>query len=190
MDSPRAILIWAAAALAIILPLLVASTSPLLAWRDPIYIAASFAGIVAMSLLLIQPLLAGGLLPGLSTPRWRRIHRWAGGLLVLAIVVHVVGLWITSPPDVIDALLLASPTPFSIWGVVAMWVVFATALLALCRKRFRPRSWRRGHTTLAALIAISTVIHAALIDGTLDLWTKSLLCVLVLAATGRLLLVR
>jgi hypothetical protein len=48
-------------------------------------------------------------------------------VLVVAVVVHVGGLWITSPPDMIDALLLTSPTPFSAFGVIAMWAIFAVA---------------------------------------------------------------
>ena len=33
--------------------------------------------------------------------------------MAVAVVIHVAGLWITSPPDMIDALLFTSPTPFS-----------------------------------------------------------------------------
>ena len=40
-------------------------------------------------------------------------------------------LWITNLPDEIDGLLFASPTPFSAWGVIAMWAVFAAAFRGL-----------------------------------------------------------
>ncbi|MEL7174650.1 MAG: hypothetical protein AAFN05_17005, partial [Pseudomonadota bacterium] len=66
-SSARAILIWAVLAAALIVPVAVAATSPLLAWREPVYIAAGFAGVVTLGLLLLQPLLAGGYLPGVST---------------------------------------------------------------------------------------------------------------------------
>lgn len=112
----RAGLIWTGLAAAILLPVALAAASPLLQWRQPVYITAGFAGIIAMSLLLLQPLLAGGLLPGLRGPRGRKLHRRTGALLVSAVILHVAGLWITSPPDVIDALLFRSPTPFSAWG--------------------------------------------------------------------------
>ena len=62
----RVAMIWAVVAIATVVPVVIAVTSPLLAWRSPVYIAAGFGGIVAMSVLLLQPLLAGGLLPGLS----------------------------------------------------------------------------------------------------------------------------
>ena len=146
--KPRRILVWTALVIAVGVPIAAAAVSSLLAWRDPVYIAAGFAGVVAMALLLFQPLLAAGLLPGLSGPRGRLVHRWVGSALILAVLIHVGGLWVTSPPDVIDALLFASPTPFSAWGVIAMWAVFASALLAGLRRRLRlrPRRWRLAHT--------------------------------------------
>jgi hypothetical protein len=178
----RAILIWAALAAALIVPVAVAATSPLLAWRQPIYIAAGFAGIAAMTLLLLQPLLAGGYLPALKARRGRRVHGWVGGGLVAAVVLHVAGLWVTSPPDVIDALLFRSPTPFSAWGVVAMWAAFAAALLAMLRRRLRPPVWRFGHTALALTTVAGGVVHAMLIEGTMGMASKAALCALTLAA--------
>jgi predicted ferric reductase len=179
----RAILSWVVIAAAIVVPIAAAAASPLLAWRYPIYIIAGFAGIVALGLMLVQPLLIGGYLPGLSVYRGRRIHRWTGALLVLAVVIHVGGLWITSPPDVIDALLFASPTPFSNWGVIAMWAVFAVALLASLRHRLRLRTWRIVHTCLAVIIVLGSTVHAYLIEGTMETISKVALCVLVIAAT-------
>lgn len=184
MRSARRILIWAALVAAIAVPIAAAVASPLLAWRGPVYIAAGLAGIVALALLLVQPLLIGGYLPGLGY-RGRRLHRWIGGGLVAALVVHVGGLWITSPPDVIDALLFVSPTPFSDWGVIAMWAVFATALLAVFRRRLRlsPRTWRRAHTLLAVVIVVGSVVHGMLIEGTMETISKAVLCALVVLAT-------
>ncbi len=184
MRRARAILIWAALAAALVVPLAVSATSPLLAWREPIYIAAGFAGVLAMALLLLQPLLAGGHLPGAQARRGRRLHAWVGAGLATMVVVHVVGLWLTSPPDVIDALLFRSPTPFSAWGVVAMWAVFASALLAAFRRRLRlrPMIWRLCHLTLATVIVASSVVHAMLIEGTMGLASKAALCALVVAA--------
>ncbi|MDK3071974.1 ferric reductase-like transmembrane domain-containing protein [Sedimentitalea sp. JM2-8] len=177
--------IWAALAVAIAVPIQAAATSPLLAWRDPVYIAAGFAGVLAMALLLVQPLLAAGILPGLRGMAGRRIHRWTGGCIVIAVLIHVAGLWLTSPPDVVDALLFRSPTPFSPWGVVAMWALFLTAILAVLRRRLRRRlrAWRLGHISLATVIVVGSVIHALLIEGTMGTLSKTALCVLVLLAT-------
>ena len=181
----RFILIWAAAALAIAVPIAAAAVSPQLEWRHPVYIAAGFAGIIVLGLLLVQPLLIGGYLPGLSAHGRRRAHRWIGGMLVSTVVIHVGGLWITSPPDVIDALLFASPTPFSVWGVIAMWATFASALFAALhrRLRLRPRTWRISHTLLAVVIVIGTTIHAILIEGTMETVSKVALCALACVAT-------
>jgi predicted ferric reductase len=173
----------------IVLPIGVAATSPLLAWRDPVYIVAGVAGVIAMVLLLLQPLLAAGYLPGLRLPRGRRLHRWTGATLLGAVLVHVGGLWVTSPPDVIDALTFTSPTPFSVWGVIAMWALFAAGLLAGLRGRLRlpPRVWRFAHTALAALVVACSVVHAMLVEGTMGSVSKAALCGLALAATVKVL---
>lgn len=188
----RRILIWGALAIAIGVPVVAAAMSPLLAWRQPVYIAAGFAGVVAMALMLVQPLLVGGYLPGLSARRGRRSHRWAGGTLVAALVIHVAGLWVTSPPDVVDALLFVSPTLFSVWGVVAMWAVFAAALLAAfhARWRLRPRAWRSGHTALVTIAVVGSVVHAMLIEGTMETVSKTALGALVLASTFKVVVKR
>ncbi len=185
----RAALIWAALGTAVALPIAVAATSPLLAWRDPIYIAACFAGVGAMALVLVQPLLAAGYLPGLKARRGRRLHRWVGAGLVAAVAIHVAGLWVTSPPDMVDALLFRAPTAFSAWGVVAMWALIAAATLAALRRRLRlpPKFWRLGHTMLAATVVVGGVVHAMLIEGTMGTVSKAALCALVLAATAKAL---
>ncbi|WP_333780743.1 hypothetical protein [Aliiroseovarius salicola] len=115
------------------------------------------------------------------------MHRLVGGILVATIIVHVAGLWITSPPDVIDALLFRSPTPFSVWGVLAMWAIFGAAGLAAFRKSLglSPRNWRRVHTALITVAVASSVFHAMLIEGTMEIISKFGLCVLVVGATAK-----
>jgi hypothetical protein len=187
MGSARATLIWFAITAAVAMPVAVAAASPLLAWREPIYVAAGFAGVISMVLLLVQPLLAGGYLPGLPARRGRRVHRVVGGALVGAVTLHVVGLWITSPPDVMDALLFTSPTPFSDWGVIAMWAAFAAGFLAVFRGRLRPRVWRICHTALVAMVVVASVVHAMLIQGTMGVASKAALCALAVGATAKVM---
>ncbi|MBW5436316.1 ferric reductase [Bradyrhizobium canariense] len=183
-------LIWVALALAIGVPIAAAATSEQLAWRGPLYILAGFAGIVALGLVLAQPLLIGGYLPGLSAYRGRRAHRWIGGALALAVVIHVAGLWITSPPDMIDALTYTSPTPFSPFGVTAMWAIFIVAVLAALRRRLglRLRTWRIVHIPLAIVIVAGSVAHCLLIEGTMETISKAVLCVLILVATVKVMI--
>ena len=181
----RSFFIWTALACALATPIIAAAFSPLLQWRDATYIIAGFAGIAALSLLLLQPLLASAALPAVSPKHSRRAHQWIGASLVALVVIHVAGLWLTSPPDVIDALTFASPTPFSHWGVIAMWVIFATALLAALRRplRLRPRVWRAIHGAFGVIIVSGSVLHALLIEGTMEPITKVGLCILVAAGT-------
>lgn len=183
MGLASALLIWVGLALAIVVPLTFAATSEYLAWRDPVYVAAGFAGVVALCLALVQPLLAGGWLPGLHLLRGRRVHRVVGVVLVAAVIVHVAGLWITSPPDIEDALLLRSPTPFSVWGVAAMWALFAAALLAALRRRLSLLVWRVGHTSLVSIVVLGGVVHAMLVEGTMETTSKAVLCGLAIVAT-------
>lgn len=181
----RAALTWLAVTLAIAIPAVLAAQSPLLAWRSAIYIIAGFAGVLGLGLLLLQPLMAAGALPGLTGRRGRAIHGAVGFGVLALVLVHVIGLWVTSPPDMVDALLFRSPTPFSAWGVVAMWAVFATALLALLRRplRINPRRWRQVHMALALVIVAGTAMHALQIEGTMETLSKTALCVSIALAT-------
>ena len=175
----RNLAIWGGLALLVLVPLVIAAASPLQASRNAAYVAASLAGVAALGLLTLQPLLARGHMPRMTPPRQRRWHQMLGASLLILVGLHIGGLFLTSPPDALDALLLVSPTPFSVYGVVAMWAILATALLAATRRRLRlsPRLWRGMHASLAALIVAATIIHAVQIEGTMGLWSKLALCV-------------
>jgi hypothetical protein len=185
----RPALIWGGLATAMTVPVVIAAGSPLLAWRSSVYIAAGFAGVVALALLLIQPLLSGAYLPGLRLRPGRRLHAGVGAGIAAAVTIHVAGLWLTSPPDVVDALLFNSPTTFSAWGVVAMWAVFASSLLAAFRGRLRLGliAWRLCHIMLAVVIVVGGVVHALLIDGTMEIVSKAVLCALVITAAAKVM---
>ena len=185
-----AVLVWAGLGAVMAAPVLIAATSPYLAYRDQPYIVGGFAGIICLALFVVQPLLAAGYLPGPGLARERRWHRWVGVAIVLCIVLHVGGLYLTSPPDTLDALLLVSPTPFSVYGVLAMWGVVATAVLVALRRRLRlrPATWLVVHNALALVVVVATVVHALQIEGAMEILSKWLLCLAALAATGAVLL--
>lgn len=182
----RTVAIWAALLFVGVGPVIVATMSPLLEWRSWVYILAGFSGVVSLSLLMAQPVLAAGMVPDLSRVSGRYLHRWTGGALLVCVLVHVAGLWITSPPDVIDALLFVSATPFSIWGVIALWSIVITALLAVLRHKLplHQSQWRNTHRALAVVTASGSVVHAMMIEGTMGTVSKTLLCVIIVIATA------
>ncbi len=177
--------IWVGVVTLALAAIIASLMSPLLEWRQPVYIVAGIAGVLSLALLLFQPMLAGAFLPGVSRLRSKTIHRWVGMVLVLLVGLHVVGLWLTSPPDVIDALLFRSPTAFSAWGVISMWALFASVCLVGTRRRlkFRITAWRLIHRLLAVIIVIGSAVHAMLIEGTMETVSKLFLCVAVVSAT-------
>ena len=185
-----AVLGWAGVAAVMIAPVVIAAFSPYLESRDVPYLVGGFAGIVGLSLLFLQPLLPAGYLAGSEGPTGRRWHRLVGVAIVLAVALHVGGLYVTSPPDTIDALLLVSPTPFSVYGVTAMWGVVATAILVLFRRwlGLRYSVWRLIHNGLAAIVVVATVIHALQIEGAMEPGSKWMLSIAVVVATGVALL--
>jgi len=171
-------------------PVLMAATSPYLAYRNPAYIVGGFAGIVCLSLLLIQPLLAAQYLPRAGGEIGRKCHHWVGAAIIACVLLHIGGLYVTSPPDTLDALMLVAPTPFSVYGVLAMWAVVATAALVILRRRLRLRysNWRLIHNGLALTVVVATVIHALQIEGAMEIFSKWALCLAVLIAVGATLL--
>lgn len=189
-QTGSALLTWAGVAAVAAGPVLIATLNPFLAYRGPAYIVGGFAGIVCLALLLIQPLLAAGYLPAPDPARARRWHPALGAAIFACVALHVGGLYLTSAPDTLDALLLVSPTPFSVYGVVAMWGVVLTALLVALRRRLRLRypAWQVVHNALALVVVVATVIHAVQIEGAMGTASKWALCLAVLLATGKALL--
>ncbi|MEM6388180.1 MAG: ferric reductase-like transmembrane domain-containing protein [Pseudomonadota bacterium] len=182
MATVRAIMVWGVLAALILVPIVVAADSEYLQYRSSIYVAAGFAGIAALALLLVQPLLASGALPLVARAHSKRAHRWLGVAVLLAVALHVAGLWITSPPDMVDALTFTAPTAFSVFGVLAMWALIVAALLGGFRKRLRlrPAAWRLAHTLAVTVVVTGSVAHALLIEGTMGVASKVVLSTAVL----------
>ncbi|MEO1532418.1 MAG: hypothetical protein AAFU72_09630, partial [Pseudomonadota bacterium] len=65
----------------------------------------------------------------------------------------------------------------------------SAALFAAFRRRLRlrPATWRLVHLTLSTIIIAGTVLHAMLIEGTMGLVSKAVICALVVAALVKLL---
>lgn len=130
------------------IPVVAAAASPLQRGREFLWVIGGMAGVVALSLLFVQPLLtatAPVLMPAARGLRW---HRWGGIAIVAAVALHIGALYAYSPEDVMDALLLVAPTPFSLYGVISLWCLVLTAILAAMRRRLRlsHRNWRIAHS--------------------------------------------
>ena len=190
--NTSALLPWIIVLAVIGLPVWLAALSPFLAWRQPVYIIAGFAGIIGLGLLVLQPLLIDGRLLGLSPRRRRQLHIGGGALLLISVGVHVIGLFITSPPDVIDALLFRSPTTFSAYGVIALAAVGAAAVLAPIKLRASRRSsvFRLTHMALVTIGVVCTVIHALLGEGTMEPFSKAALCLVALIVLVSVIIAR
>lgn len=193
-QSPRrtflAVPIWAVLVAVIAVPIVLAALSPLLSYRSAPYIVGGFAGILGLAVLFIQPLFAAGYLPGQRLTEARKWHRRAGWAIVMLVALHIGGLYLTSPPDTLDALLLVAPTPFSVYGVIAMWGIVLTAILVSLRRRIGVRTsiWRMVHNGLALIVVAATVVHALQIEGTMEPISKWALCLAVLLVTSLTLL--
>jgi len=168
--------VWTALGALMAVPVVLAGLSPLLAYRDAPYIAAGLGGALALSMLLVQPLLGLRALPGLAPAQARMAHRAIGLLLSAAVTVHIGGLYLTSPPDTLDALLLVSPTPFSVYGVMATVALLLTATLVLLRRCMPLTAWRGIHAVLGLTVITGSIVHALLIEGTMDTLSKITLC--------------
>ncbi|MEO1702662.1 MAG: ferric reductase-like transmembrane domain-containing protein [Pseudomonadota bacterium] len=175
----RALSVWFVLVAVSLAATFAAALSPLLQWRDLIYQLASFSGILALILLVVQPLLATNILPIPERFNARRVHRFLGLVLLGLVLVHVAALWVTSPPDVVDALLLVSPTPFSLWGVIAMWALIGAAAVVALRRLLTLRFsiWQKMHLGLTAIAVAGTIAHVLLIEGVMEQISKIALCV-------------
>ncbi|MGB5865734.1 MAG: ferric reductase [Sulfitobacter sp.] len=177
LPEPRRALLWTGVIALMTIPMVLAADSPLLAYRQAPYIAAGFGGIAALVLMLVQPLLGARILEGGII--W---HRIVGTAILGALAVHIGGLYLTSPQDTLDALLLVSPTPFSVYGVGAMTAMLLTALLVTQRRRLGLRRWRRMHRVLGIVVLAGSIVHVLLITGTMEFYTKVLMCICITLA--------
>lgn len=182
--SPGA-LVWAAVLLIAASPVAVAAASPLLRGRDLVWVFGGMAGVVALSLLFVQPLLASAWLPGTRGRTGIAWHRLTGALALGLVLAHVGGLYVYSPEDIADALLLVAPTPFSLYGVTGLATLSLAALVGFSRRRVRlpPGVWRGLHLCIAAVAACASVIHAWMIEGAMGEITKGMVCAATVVST-------
>lgn len=96
-------------------------------------------------------------------PAWvLDLHRFLGGLSVLFVGVHLVGLVLDSyvsfgPSELFVPLASAwKPVPVA-WGIVALYLLLAVEATSLGMKRLPRRFWRAVHFTSYGVFALSTL---------------------------------
>jgi predicted ferric reductase len=185
-DRLKRIALWTILALVAITPIVLAALSPLQRGREFLWVVGGMAGVLGMSLLLIQPFLMPTAFPRLGMVRHLRWHRWGGIAILAMVILHVGALYAYSPEDISDALLLVAPTPFSLYGVISLWCLVLTAVLTMMRRvmRLHPRPWRILHSVLAVAIVSAAAVHAVLIEGAMEDYSKRVLCFAALVATS------
>jgi predicted ferric reductase len=150
----------AIAALAAV-PLVLALTDPHLAGASPALTISTATGAVAVSVLVLQPLMAG-------TGRVRR-HRLLGVVALVLVLVHVAALFVESPSDARFALSPDGPTRarMALFATIALVALVAVGALR-GRLPLAPSSWRAVHAYLAVVVIVLGLGHALLTDGALD----------------------
>jgi predicted ferric reductase len=184
-DGRRRITAWVVVAVVAAVPVLAAAASPLQGGRELLWITGGMAGVVALSLLFVQPLLMAAAPPLLAARDGVRWHRWGGMVIVAMVALHIGALYAYSPDDITDALLLVAPTPFSLYGVISLWCLVLTAVLAATRRVFKLgyKPWRILHSVLAVAVVGAGAIHAIQIEGAMEEYSKLAICIAALAAT-------
>lgn len=160
----------------VLLPTVLAALSPLQGGRTAVWVLGTLAGVLALSLVVVQVLLPTGWLNALVGQHlgW---HRILGISITGLVLAHIIGLYLYSPDDIGDALILAAPT-YSRLGVLSFWCLLLSVMLAFARHKLRlaDADWRTLHSALAAAIVGTAVAHTLLLQGTLDGFAEGLLC--------------
>ncbi|KPH81976.1 ferric reductase-like transmembrane domain-containing protein [Bosea vaviloviae] len=181
----RRIAAWILVAAIACVPVLAAAASPLQRGRELLWIIGGMAGVLALSLLFLQPLLMAATPPLMQVRAGVTWHRRGGIAIVAMVAVHIGALYLYSPEDITDALLLVAPTPFSLYGVISLWCLVLTAALAATRRvlKIGYRPWRILHSVLAVAVVGASAIHAIQIEGAMEEYSKLAICIAALLVT-------
>jgi predicted ferric reductase len=168
----------AAAAVLLALPLVVALSDAHLSGQPPALVISTAAAALAVSALVLQPLLAGA-----GRLRW---HRVLGAVALGLVLVHLGGLFVVGAEDTLFALSLDGPTRGRM-ATLATAALIAVVALGVLRSRLpmAGATWRILHGFLAALVIGLGFGHAVLTDGALDgVGTPLLLAFAIVALLG------
>lgn len=161
----------------VLLPVLLAALSPLQAGRAVPWVWGTLAGVLALSLVVVHVLLPTGWLNSFVGEHNLGWHRILGISITGLTLAHILGLYLYSPDDIGDALVLAAPT-YSRLGVLSAGCLVLSVVLAVTRRQLRlaDADWKTIHSALAIAIVGTAVAHAVLLQGTLDGLAEGLVC--------------
>ena len=161
MADVRALAFGAGAVAVAAVPVAVALTDRHLAGASAALALSTIAGALAVSALVLQPLLA----------RARRIarHQILGVVAFALVLVHVGALFAEAPDDAWFALSPDGPTRARM-ALIATIALFAVVALGGLRSRLplSAGTWRVLHAYLAVVVITLGIGHAVLTDGALD----------------------
>jgi len=157
----RTVALGAATVAVIAVPVTLALTDRHLADASAALVLSTAARGLAVSALVLQPLLARG----------RRIarHQILGTVAFVLVLVHVGALFAESPGDAWFALSPDGPTRARM-ALIATIALFGAVALGALRSRLSlgGGTWRVLHAYLAAVVIALGIGHAVLTDGALD----------------------
>jgi 3-phenylpropionate/trans-cinnamate dioxygenase ferredoxin reductase subunit len=153
--------VWAAAAVLLALPPAVALTDPHLRDQPAALVISTAAAALAVSALVLQPLLARG-----GRLKW---HRVLGAVALGLVLVHLGGLFVVGAEDTLFALSLDGPTRGRM-ATLATVALIAVVILGVLRAKLpmAGTTWRVLHGFLAGMVILLGFGHAVLTDGALD----------------------
>ena len=154
-----------------VLPLALALTDAHLAPGPPALVISTAAGALAVSALVLQPLLVARMRPsaGVLAGRQVRWHRLLGAGVLALVLLHVGALFVLEVDDTLFAMSPDGPTRARM-ALIATIALFGVVALGVMRGRLplADSSWRILHAYLAVLVIVLGVGHAVLTDGALD----------------------
>ena len=161
MADRRARALGAAAVAIVAAPVALALTDRHLAGASPALVLSTGAGVLAVSALVVQPLLARG-------GRIAR-HQVLGSVALVLVLVHVGALFAEAPDDAWFAMSPDGPTRARM-ALIATVALFGVVALGVLRQRLplAAGTWRVLHAYLAVVVLALGIGHAVLTDGALD----------------------
>jgi DMSO/TMAO reductase YedYZ heme-binding membrane subunit len=129
---------------------------------------ARSGGLVAWALAtasVVWGLMLSGRLARKPKPAWMLdLHRFLGGLTVVFVAVHILGIWLDTyvhfgPAELFVPLASGWKPGAVAWGVVALYLLIAIEVTSLLQRRIPRRVWRAVHFSSFALFGFATV-HA------------------------------